>query len=291
MEYKIYIDGKWYNQENAKISVLDRGLICGDSIYEVFRSYNGKRIFLLDEHIERLKKSADYLRLALPCSCEEIKDTLDQCVSEARFKQTYIRLIITRGIADINLDFSQPTKPSFIVLLKEYFPSPKAQYSEGIDLKIVTIRRNPIDSFDPGAKSGNYLNSALAFNEARDTGFHDALLLNHQNYCTESSTSNFFFVKGNVLCTPSLEMGILSGITRNFIIKCAREAKLVVNEGAFTKSDLWNADEAFISSTLKEIMPVKSIDHEKIFSEIPGKITKKLQTLFAQKVHQYYESK
>jgi len=291
MEYKIYINGKIFNEDEAKISVLDRGVICGDSIYEVFRSYDGRRIFLLDEHLERLKTSALYLRFNLPNTLEYIKDELERCVQEAGFKKTYIRLIITRGIGDINLDFTDAKRPSMIIIMKEFHPFPDEYYRNGIDLKIVSIRRNPIDSFNPGAKSGNYLNSALAYNEAKTSGFHDALLLNHQNFCTESSTSNFFFVQGDTLYTPSLDMGILSGITRNFIIRLAHDTKIPVQEGAFTRQDLSNADECFISSTLKEIMPVKSIDHEKEFLEIPGIVTRKLQDTFRNTVKKYYEGR
>lgn len=284
MKSIIYINGNFYNKEEARVSVLDRGFLFGDSVYEVIRVYNKNFPFLMNEHLDRLAASADLLGFEIPFTKEEIKNAITEGVSKLDNKETYVRIIVTRGACDyITLAFDNAEEPSLAIIFNEYRPYDEWRYTDGIDLCTVNIRRNPIKSFNPAIKSGNYLNNMLAYNEAVKKGFFDAVILNPDGFLTEISTSNLFFVKDKEICTPHQGSGILDGITRKFILAFCKKHKIEVKEGFFREEDLYEASECFISSTLKEIMPVKRFN-DKEFSSVPGEITKKLMGLFKEEI-------
>jgi branched-chain amino acid aminotransferase len=284
---KIYLHDKLLDRENAKISVLDRGLLFGDSVYETLRTYKN-RAFLLDQHLDRLYNSAKLLYFKIPFTKDYIKNIVNKALTQLAWKETYIRIIITRGEAtEISLEFKKAKSPNLIIIFDEFRELDPNLYEKGADIIIAKIRRNPAASFNPAIKSGNYLNNMLAYNEAKVQNAFDALLLNYEGFISEMSTSNIFFVKKDILFTPSLDVGILAGTTRNFILDIARENNIKFEEGFYNEKDIFDAEECFVSSTLKEILPVRTINKEKIFSLIPGKSTKKLIELFLKKINIY----
>jgi branched-chain amino acid aminotransferase len=278
----IKIDGATYrSREEARVSVFDHGFLFGDSVYEVIRTFGGFP-FEVGPHLARLFRSARGISLELPLSKEDLAREIELAVREAACPgEAYVRLIVTRGVGEIDINPAVCTRPSVILIVKDLAPWPAALYEKGIDLAIVsTVTRNDPHSVDPAIKTGNYLNSVLALIEARRRGAADAVMLNGQGALTECTTSNIFFVRDSVLLTPSLESGILSGITRSDVIRLAREGGVHCREGIFPAEELRRADEAFITSTTRGIMPVGTVDGTPLAG--PGKrpVTERMRALF-----------
>lgn len=270
--------------EGAAVNVLDRGFIYGDSLYEVLRTYNGA-LFRTQDHLSRLLKSAERAKMTIAQSGTYIESEVQRTVEEFKRKfnehDAYCRIIITRGIGSIGFALSNIQSPTQIVIIvKPLDLKNKAAWDRGMKLKIASRLRNDRRALDPAMKSGNYLNSLLAFLEASDEGFEDAVLCNLEGFLTEGTTFNLFYVRRNKIATPPLDAGILEGVTRRHVIDIARKHKLPVFEVNFPPERLYDADEIFITSTLREVFPVTQIDDIEINGGKPGPTTKKLKDLF-----------
>lgn len=285
----IKIDGETFRtRDAARVSVFDHGFLFGDSVYEVIRTYGG-RPFEVGPHLARLFRSAKGISLDVPRSKEALAAEIDATVREAACPgEAYVRLVVTRGVGEIDINPEVCARPSVVLIVKDLAPWAPALYERGTDLAIVsTVTRNEPGTVDPSIKTGNYLNSVLALIEARRRGAQDAVMLNGHGHVTECTTSNIFFVKDSVLLTPSLESGILSGITRSDVIRLARENGVHCREGSFKADELRRADEAFITSTTRGIMPVGTIDGKPVGDAARRPVTDRLRKLFEEDVARF----
>jgi branched-chain amino acid aminotransferase len=258
--------------ETAQISVLDRGLLYGDSIYEVIRTFRGKH-FGLKEHLARLRQSANYLYMAMPWTDAEIQAEVEKTLAQASWLESYIRVVVTRGTESlITLQPSVDLKPNLLIVVSEIAPEPILSEA-GLHLVIPKRIRNNKNALDPAAKTGNYLNNILALLEAQQMGADDALLLNAEGEITEATTSNFWIVKENVVFTPPAEVGILQGITRTFIFQILEQHKIPYQEKILIPADLDSIQEACLSSSVRLLMPVRQINEEPL-PACPGTITR-----------------
>ncbi|QPJ63343.1 MAG: branched-chain-amino acid aminotransferase [Candidatus Nitronauta litoralis] len=264
---------------DAFISVLDHGFLFGDSIYEVVVTHKGVPCFMMG-HLKRLRNSAAGLSMEIPWSDEHIVQQIDRTVTEAGNEESYIRVIVTRGVGELDIDPTSCSNPELLVLVKELKPYPQANYEKGINVALVSVKRNSRDTVSPGIKTGNYLNNVLAKLESNSMGAQDALMLNHEGHLTECTTSNFFFVSDGRIMTPSLECGILAGITRDVLLQVAQENGVLVEEGEWPPDSLIKADEAFITGTVKKVMPVTHLDGRPFGDGQPGPVTRRMMRLY-----------
>jgi branched-chain amino acid aminotransferase len=285
MGYVVNINGKITPPEEATISVLDRGFILGDGIYETVKTYSGKP-FLLDEHITRLERSASLIKMDLSRLPLSIKEEVNKTVLKAGEGDFIVRIIVTRGAGDL---FSDPftLTPNLVILVREPPSVPSDIHTAGVEIITSTVRRNPVQSLNPKIKTGSHLNEVLAALEAHEKGAFEALLLTINGKVGECSSSNIFIVKDNKVFTPPLPTGILDGITRHFTIQLARTSGVIIEETDFYPEELYSAHECFITSTVKEVMPVIGIDGKRIGDGSRGIITEKLQQLFFDKIQKH----
>ncbi len=281
MALLIRIDGVDYRRpEEARISVFDHGFLFGDSVYEVFRTFGGYP-YDVEAHLRRLQRSAERLYLELPMALERFAAEIEDVVAAAGCAaEAYIRLIVTRGFGKLSIDPSSCERPTVIYIVKDLEPWPERFYTDGVDLRIVSTIRNEPNTIDPSIKTGNYLNSVIAYIEAKRAGGDEAVLLNAHGQVTESTTSNLFIVRDGRVRTPSLGSGILSGCTRNTVLRLCREAGIPCEETVVTEAELRAADEAFITSTTRNIMPVGRIDGVALPKSVPGPVTRALMERF-----------
>lgn len=265
--------------EDARVSAFDHGFLFGDSVYEVVSTHRNRPVFL-DEHLNRLKNSADALYLELPYDREWCVQQVRETLKLAGNDESYIRIVVTRGVGDIDIDPSSCQDPNILIYVTDAKNYPHENYTNGIDVALVSIKRNPKEALNPGIKTGNYLNNILAIMEAGRLGAKDALMLSSSGYLTECTTSNIFLVQEERILTPSIECGILPGVTRQKIIHLARENGLTVEEGRWPPEVLEKADELFITGTLKKVMPVTKLDGRAIGDGKPGPVTQKLIRLY-----------
>jgi branched-chain amino acid aminotransferase len=277
MTTRINLNGEIH--PDAHISVLDHGFLFGDSVYEVVGTHHGHLCFV-NEHLKRLRSSAQAISLNIPVTDEQIVQEIHKTVEAAGNPDSYIRIIVTRGVGEMDIDPETCTNPNVLIFVKSAQPYPEENYRNGINVALVSVKRNPKESLNPGIKTGNYLNNVLAKVEARKAGAADALMLNPTGQLTECTTSNFFFVLDQRLMTPSLNCGILSGITREVVLRLARENGVLVEEGEWPPDVLQNAEEAFITGTVKMVMPVTSLDGRPMGNGKPGPITKMMMRLY-----------
>jgi len=275
MGLKVYINGKLYPKEDAKISVFDHGLLYGDGVFEGIRCYNG-RMFKFSEHIDRLYNSARAIYLEIPMTKEEIKNAVKDTLDANNMKDSYIRLVVTRGIGKLGLDPFNCSKPQIIIITDLIELYPRELYEKGLDAIVVPTIRNHYEALNPKIKSLNYLNNILAKIECINAGAAEGVMLNKDGYVAECTGDNIFIVEGNEILTPLTYAGILVGITRNVVIDLAIKAGMVVKEEQLTRYDLYIADECFLTGTAAGIIPVVRIDGRKISSGKPGKITRSL---------------
>jgi branched-chain amino acid aminotransferase len=272
---KIYIDGKYCDQRDAKISVFDHGLLYGDGIFEGIRAYNG-RVFKLKEHIDRLFYSAKAILLKIPMGHRQIMAAVVETCRRNRVRDGYIRLLVTRGVGTLGLNPSRCKNPSVIIIAGKIQLYPKELYQRGMDLITVPTTRNLHSAVNPAIKSLNYLNNILAKIEANNGGCEEAIMLNAEGFVAECTGDNLFIVKEAHLYTPPLSAGALYGITRRVIMELAAESGLKVSEPNLTRYDLFNADECFLTGTGAELVPVVKIDGRTIGTGKPGPVTEKL---------------
>jgi len=272
---KIYINGQFVEEKDAKISVFDHGLLYGDGIFEGIRAYNG-RVFRLKEHIDRLFYSAKAILLDLPLShAGFVKAVVESC-RQNNIRDGYIRLVVTRGIGTLGLNPNRCKNPSVIVIADKIALYPEEMYRDGMVIVTVATTRNLHNALNPAVKSLNYLNNILAKIEANNAGCEEAILLNSEGYVAECTGDNIFIVKEGRLLTPPLSAGALYGITRGVVQEMAKEAGMSVAEPNLTRYDLYNADECFVTGTAAEIVPVVKIDGRVIGAGKPGIATGKL---------------
>ena len=272
MGLKIYINGQIVPQEDAKISVFDHGLLYGDGVFEGIRAYNGK-IFTLDEHLDRIYDSATAISLKIPITKAEMAEAIKQTMKANNLTDSYIRLVVTRGVGKLGLDPNKCATPQIIIITDTIELYSKALYEKGLDIVTVTTIRNHFSALDPKIKSLNYLNNILAKIESIQSGAGEALMLNKDGYVAECAGDNIFIFKDNILRTPPSSAGILVGITRNVVMKLAAEMGVQVREELMTRYDLYIAEECFLTGTAAEIIPVVKIDGRTIGTGKPGKIT------------------
>ena len=272
---KIYIDGKYYDQKNAKISVFDHGLLYGDGIFEGIRAYNG-RVFKLTEHIDRLFCSAKAILLKIPMSHGEIVRAVVETCRRNKIRDGYVRLLVTRGAGTLGLNPNRCKNPSIVIIADKIQLYPAELYQRGMDIITVPTTRNLHSALNPAIKSLNYLNNILAKIEANNAGCEEAIMLNAEGFVSECTGDNIVIVKAGQMLTPPLSAGALYGITRGVVIELAREEGLMVAEPNLTRYDLFNADECFLTGTGAELIPIVKIDGRVIGAGKPGPITRRL---------------
>ncbi len=272
MGLKVYINGQVVPLEDAKISVFDHGLLYGDGIFEGIRAYNGK-IFAMSQHLDRLYDSATAISLKIPLTKAEMADAMINTMKANNLTDSYIRLVVTRGVGKLGLDPNKCATPQIIIITDTIELYPKALYERGLDIVTVSTIRNHFSALDPKIKSLNYLNNILAKLESIQAGAGEALMLNKDGYVAECAGDNIFILKNNVLLTPPTSAGILIGITRNIVMELAVKMGIEVKEQHMTRYDLYIADECFLTGTAAEIIPVVKIDDRVIGDGKPGKNT------------------
>jgi len=279
MSLKIYIGGKLYDKSDAKISVFDHGLLYGDGVFEGIRAYSG-RVFRLDAHIDRLYASARAIHLKIPLSREEMARAVVDTLAVNNLSDAYIRLIVTRGAGSLGLDPRKTTDPQVIIITDSISLYPEELYEHGLKIVTAGTMRNHPAALNPRVKSLNYLNSVLAKIEATNAGCLEALMLNHKGEVAECTGDNIFAVRRGVVHTPSIDSGILEGITRDAVIELARAAGIEVVERAMDRHDIYTADECFLTGTAAEVIPVIECDGRPIGPGKPGPITQDLRKRF-----------
>ncbi|HYC72809.1 MAG TPA: branched-chain-amino-acid transaminase [Opitutaceae bacterium] len=280
---QIYLDGKYLEQADAKISVFDHGLLYGDGIFEGIRLYGGN-VYRLEEHLERFELSARAILLTLPLSRKEIAEVVCECCRRNKLTDGYIRLVATRGIGDLGLAPWLCPKPSLFCIADKISLYPQEFYDNGLAIVTVPTRRIAPDALPPTVKSLNYLNNILAKIEARQAGALEAIMLNAQGYVAECTADNVFIVQKGELLTPAASQGALKGITRQTIFDVAKEIGVPIREVDLTRYDVWCADEGFLTGTGAEVIPMVKLDGRPLGDGKPGPITKKVLAAFRKKV-------
>jgi branched-chain amino acid aminotransferase len=281
---QIYVDGSFYSEEDAKISVFDHGLLYGDGVFEGMRVYVG-RVFELDAHIDRLYASAQTLALDMPMSRAAMAEVTLETVRRNEGSE-YIRLVVTRGKGDLGLNPKKCPLATVFCIASGITLYPAEVYKKGFKIKTLATRRNDPQAINPAVKSLNYLNNIIGALELRDTDVDEGLFLTTNGYICECTADNFFLIRGHKLMTPSTALGALPGITRGVVMKLAAAMGLEVEEGFYTLHDVYNADEAFLTGSAAEVGPVVEVDKRKIGTGEPGPLTRDIITRF----HEYARS-
>lgn len=279
MSLKVYINGEYFNKEEAKISVFDHGLLYGDGVFEGIRSYN-RLVFKLKEHIDRLYESAHAIMLKINLSKDQMMKAVVDTLKSNGLDDAYIRLVVTRGVGDLGLDPRKCKNASIIIITDKIQLYPEKLYKDGLSLITVPTPRNIPEALNPQIKSLNYLNNILAKIEAINGGCEEALMFTASGYVAECTGDNIFIIKGNSLITPPAYLGILKGITRAAVMDIGRKMGLDVKEDVLTRHNLFTADECFLTGTAAEIVPVVTIEKRVVGTGEPGKMTLKLMKEF-----------
>src|ERR1041385_4548490 len=272
---KVFIDGKFCDERDAKVSVFDHGLLYGDGVFEGIRAYHG-RVFRLKEHIDRLFYSAKAILLTIPMSHQEVMDAVVESCRRNKLRDGYIRLVVTRGVGGLGLNPNRCKRPSVVIIADKIQLYPEEYYEKGLEIITVPTVRNLHSALNPAIKSLNYLNNILAKIEANNGGCEEAVMLNAEGFVAECTADNLFIIKNGELFTPPLSAGALYGITRQTVIEIRAEGGMTGSEPNLTRYDLFCADECFLCGTGAEIMPVIKIDGRVIGAGKPGHITRKL---------------
>ncbi len=279
MSLQVYLNGHFVPEQEAKVSILDHGLLYGDGIFEGIRAYHG-RVFKLNEHLIRLYESAKTIGLNIGVDISEMQEIVLETLRRNNFQDAYVRLVVTRGKGDLGLDPNNCPKAAIFCITDKLALFPESLYHNGMEIKTVATRRNNVDSLNPRIKSLNYLNNILARMEANLAGAAEAVMLNQEGYVCEGTGDNIFIVKRGVLLTPPIYVGILEGITRNTVLELAETAGIPTKQELFTRHDLYNADEVFLTGTAAELIPVIKVDGRVIGKGAPGTLFNRLLPLF-----------
>jgi branched-chain amino acid aminotransferase len=279
----IYLNDRFVKEEEAVVSVFDHGFLYGDGVYETIRSY-GSRIFMRDQHLARLRRSADAIGLTIPIPNHRWPDLLHESMVRNNIgnpqQDAYLRITISRGVGGIGLDPALCPTPTVVIMGKQLQSPSTDQYRIGVNLIVAKTRRNLPSALSPQIKATNFLNNILAKREAIAAGAFDSILLNWESHLTECTVSNLFFVQAGRLCTPALACGLLDGITRDIVLSLAQGAQIPVDEGHFGVEAIYTADECFLTNTSMEVMPVTMVDGHPVGNGTPGLLTQQLHRLF-----------
>ena len=280
MAATVSVNGRITGERDAVISVFDHGFLYGEGIYETMRTYAG-RPFLYDRHVRRLRRSAQLIALRLPFSDDELAAQIDATMAAAALAgEAYVRVLVTRGVGELTYDPSATPTPSVVIIVKPHKDLPPETYARGIAVTIVDVVRNHPGSVNPLIKSNNLMNSALAMQQAIQRGAFEGVMRNYRGELTECTTANLFIVRAGRVLTPPLDAGLLPGITREFLFEVGAACGIEIREQTLRDDDLHEADEAFLTSTTREILPITSVDHRAIGAGIPGPVTKELLAAF-----------
>lgn len=279
MGLKVYINGEYFEKDEAKISVFDHGLLYGDGVFEGIRSYE-RLVFKLKEHIDRLYESSQGIMLTIPLSKEEMINSVVATLKLNQLDNAYIRLVVTRGVGDLGLDPRKCKNASIIIITDNIKLYPEKMYKDGLSIITVPTPRNIPEALNPQIKSMNYLNNILAKIEALNSGYEEALMFTAHGYVAECTGDNIFIIKNNALITPPAYLGILKGITRACVMDIAKKVGMAVKEDVITRHNIYTADECFLTGTAAEIIPVVCVDKRIIGFGKPGKITLDLMKEF-----------
>ena len=269
---KIYIDGRFYPEATAKVSVLDHGLLYGDGIFEGIRFYNG-RVFRLEEHLARLWDSARSICLEIPMSMRAMSEAVLETIRQNRLRDGYIRLLVTRGVGNLGLNPTQCKYPSVIIIAATIALYHESFYRKGLTIITCATRRSNPAALNPAIKSLNYLNNVMARIEANLAGADEALMLNDAGNVAECTADNVFIIKRGQIFTPPITAGALRGITRGIVFEIGGEHGIKISEKDITRHDVFVADECFLTGTAAEIVPVVKADGRSIGNGKPGPIT------------------
>jgi branched-chain amino acid aminotransferase len=269
---QVYIDGKFFDQADAKVSVFDHGLLYGDGVFEGIRFYNG-RVFRMDEHMDRLWESARSICIEIPISRAEMDEALLETIRKNGLRDGYVRLIVTRGVGNLGLNPKQCERPSIIIIVATVALYSEEVYRRGLMVVTVPTRRMGPATLNPAIKSLNYLNNVLARIEANLANADEALMLNDAGNVAECTADNVFVVKRGKIMTPPITAGALRGITRSVVFDIATELGIEISEPQLTRHDLYIADEAFLTGTAAEVIPMIKVDGRSIGDGNPGPIT------------------
>jgi branched-chain amino acid aminotransferase len=281
----VNVNGAISDGSQAVVSVFDHGFLYGEGVYEVLRTY-GSRPFLLERHLRRLRNSAEMIALGVPLTDEEFSDRLAETINHAargtppHEAEWYIRILLTRGVGELSYDPASCPTPSVVIIVKPHAELPVELYSNGVRVIISSIVRNHPDTVNPAIKSNNLLNNALAMQEGFRRGAFEVIMRNFKGELVECAQSNFFIVKNGLVLTPPLSAGLLPGITREFLWEVGKMAGIRVSEAPLFDADLFDADEAFLTGTTREVVPIVDVDERKIASGTPGPVTKTLRETF-----------
>jgi branched-chain amino acid aminotransferase len=282
-EYVLSINGEFLDEQHATVSVLDHGFLFGDSVYEVFRTVGG-RLFAADRHLRRLHASANAIEMALQRDDAWILEHLHAMHAHRGGGESYLRLIVTRGVGRIDLHPESCLRQNFVGIAKAINIWPREHYEQGCKVILADVRRNPKQATDPAIKSGNYLNNVLALIEARRHGAAEAVMLNLSGHLTEATTSNVFLVSQGKVLTPALREGLLDGITRQFVREACQDLALHCQEAELTTEDLYAAEEIFLTSTTRDVMPVGRVGEHRV-PNAPGPVTARIAEAYQRLLH------
>jgi len=276
---RIYINGKFFNKEDAKVSVYDHGFLYGDGVFEGIRVYGGN-VFRLKQHVDRIFDSARAIHLEIPMTKAQFAEAIQAAVRENKKIDGYIRPIVSRGAGTLGLDPRKTSDPQVIIIVDDIALYPAELYENGLEIVTVATIRNHPAALNPRIKSLNYLNNILAKIEGIQAGCLEALMLNHKGEIAECTGDNIFLIKNGILKTPSIDSGILEGITREAVLELARQADIDTRELGLTRHDVFTADEVFLTGTAAEVIPVVKCDSRVIGDGTPGPITKQLRAAY-----------
>jgi branched-chain amino acid aminotransferase len=280
MAATVNVNGRVSNQEQAVISIFDHGFLYGEGVYETLRTYNGQS-FLFDRHMRRLRNSAGMLALDIGLTDAQIDSRFNETVRAAGLgdhpdREAYIRILVTRGIGELTYDPAATPVPSIVVIVKPNVDPAREVFERGVKTSLVGVVRNHPGTVNPLIKSNSLLNNALAMQEALRRGAFEGIMRNYKGELAECTQSNLFIVKNGAALTPPIDAGLLPGITREFLFEVGAEAGIPVREAVLKDADLLGADESFLTSTTREVVPIVQVDDRAIGSGKPGPVTKAL---------------
>jgi branched-chain amino acid aminotransferase len=286
----INVNGRISDQKDAVVPVLDHGFLYGEGVYETLRTYNGQP-FLADRHLNRLRRSAEMVALVVPLTDAEIdrrfRDTMRAAgLGDDAAHEAYIRILVTRGVGELTYDPAACPEPTVVVIVKPHVDPPPEVFANGVKTALVTVIRNHPNSLSPLIKSNNLLNNALAMQEALRRGAFEGIMRNHRGELAECTQSNLFVVKDGAALTPPVDAGLLPGITRAFLFEVGAELGIPVREQVLKDADLFAADECFLTSTTREVVPIVRVDDRAIGAGVPGPIAKALLQGFRRKAQE-----
>ena len=280
MAATVNVNGRISGERDAVVSVFDHGFLYGEGVYETLRTYN-RRVFQYARHVRRLRRSAEMIALDVPFTDEALATEIDKTMSAAAFEgEAYVRVLLTRGVGALTYDPQATPSPTVVVIVKPQVDPAPETYTSGVRVVIVDIIRNHPQSVSPLIKSNNLMNSALAMQDALRRGAFEGVMRNYRGELTECTTANLFVVRDGLALTPPLEAGLLPGITRELIFEIGRTIGTDIREAILHDDDLYGADEAFLTSTTREAVPIVEVDGRKIGTGRPGPITVHLLEAF-----------